>query len=127
MTSSDFIIRNERNVVDVVVSLEGEVKSLRREFEDFKQETREEFKNVRAEMQQEFKNVRQEMREGFQAIRAEMREGDLSLHAEIKQLTGEVRGLNRTVDTMITVFTWGFALVAIAVAIAPSLMKPHAD
>ena len=94
MQSNDLVIRTERNLIDVVISTEGEVKLLRREFEDFKATTQNEFKNMRQEMQSEFKLVRQ-----------------------------EIDGLNRTIDTMISIFGWGFALVAIAVAIAPMLRE----
>ena len=94
MQSNDLVIRTERNLIDVVISTEGEVKLLRREFEDFKDDTQNEFKNMRQEMQSEFKLVRQ-----------------------------EIDGLNRTIDTMISIFGWGFALVAIAVAIAPMLRE----
>ena len=94
MQSNDLVIRTERNLIDVVISTEGEVKLLRREFEDFKDDTQNEFKNMRQEMQSEFKLVRQ-----------------------------EIDGLNRTIDTMISIFGWGFALVAIAGAIAPMLRE----
>ena len=105
MQSNDLVIRTERNLIDVVISTEGEVKLLRREFEDFKATTQNEFKNVRQEMATEFKNMRQEMQSEFKLVRQEL------------------GGLNRTIDTMISIFGWGFALVAIAVAIAPMLRE----
>ena len=101
MNSNDFVIRTERSVIDIVLSNESEIKALRRDFEDFKQETR-----------QEFKNVRQEMKEGFTAL----------VHQQ-EVLASEIRGLDKTVDRMISIFCWGFTLVAIAVAIAPMLRE----
>lgn len=101
MTSNDFVIRTERSVIDVVLSNESEIKALRRDFEDFKAETK-----------QEFKNVRQEMKEGFTAL----------VHQQ-EILASEIRGLNRHIDSMTTIFGWGFTLVAIAVAIAPMLRE----
>ena len=116
MQSNDLVIRTERNLIDVVISTEGEVKLLRREFEDFKATTQNEFKNVRQEMATEFKNMRQEMATEFKNVRQEMQ-------SEFKLVRQEIDGLNRTIDTMISIFGWGFALVAIAVAIAPMLRE----
>ena len=101
MNSNDFVIRTERSVIEVVLSNESEIKALRRDFEDFKAETK-----------QEFKNVRQEMKEGFTAL----------VHQQ-EILASEIRGLNRHIDSMTTIFGWGFTLVAIAVAIAPMLRE----
>ncbi len=101
MTSKDLVIRTERNVIDVVIGLEGEAKDLRREFEDF-----------RSEVLGEFKIVRQEMKE----MRTELRHQNELLGAEL-------RGVVRSVDTMTNIFSWGFALVAIAVASAPMLRE----
>ena len=114
MQSNDLVIRTERNL-------------LRREFEDFKATTQNEFKNVRQEMATEFKNVRQEMATEFKNMRQEMatefKNMRQEMQSEFKLVRQELDGLNRTIDTMISIFGWGFALVAIAVAIAPMLRE----
>lgn len=83
MNSNDLIIRTERNVIDVVLSNGSEIKSLRRDFEEFRAETRQ----------------------------------------NLSVMAAEIRGLDKTVDRMISIFGWGFTLVAIAAAIAPMLRE----
>ena len=90
MTSNDFIIRTERNVIVVVLSSEGKIVILRRDFEEFKLETRQEFALLRQ---------------------------------EIRSIASDVRAMERHIDSMTTIFGWGFALVAIVVAAAPILRE----
>ena len=90
MTSNDFIIRTERNVIDIVLSSEGKIDILRRDFEDFKLETRQNFSAV--------------------------------IHQQ-EILASEVRGLDKTVDRLISMFSLWLVFLTIAVAIAPMLRE----
>ena len=104
MTSNDFVIRTERSVIDVVLSNEGKIDALRKDFEDFKTETR-----------QEFRNVRQEMAD----FKREHNEQYIILTSNQQILSNKIDALKDSLGLMQNIFTWGFAAVAIGVAIAP--------
>ena len=115
MNSNDFVIRTERSVIDVVLSNEGKIDALRRDFEDFKQETSQEFKNVRQEMKEGLASVRQEMAD----FKREHNEQYIILTSNQQILSNKIDALKDSLGLMQNIFTWGFAAVAIGVAIAP--------
>ena len=115
MTSNDCVIRTERSVIDIVLSNEGKIDALRRDFEDFKQETSQEFKNVRQEMKEGLTAVRQEMAD----FKREHNEQYIILTSNQQILSNKIDALKDSLGLMQNIFTWGFAAVAIGVAIAP--------
>lgn len=86
MTSNDFIIRTERNVIDVVLSSEGKIDILRRDFEEFKQLHNEQY---------------------------------MILTSNQQILSNKIDNIKDSLALMQNIFTWGFAAVAIGVAVAP--------
>ena len=104
MTSNDLVIRTERSVIEVVLKNESDISSLRKEFEDFRAETRQEFKNVR----QEISDFKREHNEQY-----------IILTSNQQILSNKIDSLKDSLALMQNIFTWGFAAVAIGVAIAP--------
>ena len=94
MNSNDLIIRTERNVIDIVLSNESEIKALRREFEDFKQNEFVPFKLLHNEQY-------------------------TILTSNQQILNSKLDNIKDSLGLMTTIFTWGFAAVAIGVAVAP--------
>ena len=94
MTSNDFIIRTERNVIEVVLSNESEIKALRRDFEDFKQNEFVPFKQLHNEQY-------------------------MILTSNQQILSNKIDNIKDSLALMQNIFTWGFAAVAIGVAVAP--------
>ena len=86
MTSNDFVIRTERSVIDVVLSNEGKIDALRRDFEDFKNIHHEQYTVLTSNQQ---------------------------------ILSSKLDNLKDSMSFMQNIFTWGFAAVAIAVAVVP--------
>lgn len=86
MNSNDFVIRTERSVIDVVLSNEGKIDALRRDFEDFKRIHHEQYTVLTSNQQ---------------------------------ILSSKLDNLKDSMSLMQNIFTWGFAAVAIGVAIAP--------
>ena len=86
MNSNDFVIRTERSVIEVVLSNEGKIDALRRDFEDFKRIHHEQYTVLTSNQQ---------------------------------ILSSKLDNLKDSMSLMQNIFTWGFAAVAIGVAIAP--------
>ncbi len=86
MNSNDLIIRTERNVIDIVLSSEGKIDILRRDFEEFKLLHNEQYTILTSNQQ---------------------------------ILSNKIDSIKDSLGLMTTIFTWGFAAVAIGVAIAP--------
>ena len=94
MNSNDFVIRTERSVIEVVLNNESEIKALRKDFEDFKTGDFENFKRVHHEQY-------------------------MILTSNQQILSNKIDALKDSLGLMQNIFTWGFAAVAIGVAIAP--------
>lgn len=86
MNSNDLIIRTERNIIDIVLSNESEIKALRRDFEEFKLLHNEQYTILTSNQQ---------------------------------ILNSKIDNIKDSLGLITTIFTWGFAAVAIGVAVAP--------
>ena len=66
--------------------VDGDIRDLRVEVKEVREQMHGEFRSVRAEMQEGFKDVRSEMQEGFKDVRSEMQFGLARVHDEVAEL-----------------------------------------
>jgi ElaB/YqjD/DUF883 family membrane-anchored ribosome-binding protein len=78
--------RVDGEIRDLRVELKEAREQMHDEFGSVRTEMRDESKNVRSEMRDEFKNVRSEMQEGFKDVRSEMQFGLARVHDEVAEL-----------------------------------------